>query len=89
MIEVTFEGGVYGLHNSENEYYWIGLKSAPGTSFPRPHMSIPLASYSVLYKAAIEQGFEESDLRRKKKAKKVRSASTRSVKTNPNTISIF
>ena len=89
MIEVTFEGGVYGLQNRENEYYWIGLKSAPGTSFPRPHMHVPTASYGVLYKAAIEQGIEETDLRKKKKAPRVRSSSPRSIKANPNTISIF
>ena len=89
MIEVTYEGGVYGLCNNENEYYWIGVKSAPGMGFPRPNIHVPMASYKILHEAAIEQGYESTDLLRKRKMKKVRTASSRAAKTNPNTISIF
>ena len=89
MIELTYEGGVYGLCNNENEYYWIGVKSAPGRSFPTPNVHVPIASYNVLYKAAMEQGHDEKRLLRKKKMKKVRITSSRTPNANPNAISIF
>ena len=92
MIEVVFEGGVYGFSkNANSQGSWLGIGPRRGKLHPGPQCIAPLMIWGELRAIAVSEGHAESNFSapvKEVKEVKPRRASAEK-KSNGPTISIF
>jgi len=87
MITVDFQGNSYRFSNGRNGGIWVGNGGPNRGGYPGLHMVVPSIMWPKLFAAAIEAGYEKSELIVEKVVKKA--SKKRVAKIKKNEIAIF